>query len=381
MVPFLPMGVWIPKLRLRLPALILLAVTVCFWSLYDRYEAAAPVLLANPALDEGIHARGEITVHGDGLRLHVDAPGYPARIDFPADGALEHELIRVRGRIRVDGVVPGKYSWNCARLLILQYDAANKWIPGHHGVVAESGTADWSRHEDVFGINPRAVRVAVVLQQIGKAGTAYFDQIEAQPVRVKTSFKIWRTAFVTVWLWMAVLYFRRCRLHQRRLKLLILLNALAILAGTLMPGEWIMTQTERVKETARDWTARGSKLHQAASPAKTDQPAEAPVELQIDWFKQGEVELHQIGHFVLFAILCFLVYLSAALERQHPAYYVKVGLDVLLFAAITESLQYLTRDRTAGVADLRIDLYGMIFALLLFCLVRPLVRRIASRPS
>ena len=95
-------------------------------------------------------------------------------------------------------------------------------------------------------------------------------------------------------------------------------------------------------------------------------------------FFHGEF-FQQCLHFL--ATLCFLVYLSAALERQHPAYYIKVGLDVLLFAAITEALQYLTRDRTAGVADLRIDLYGMAFALLLFCLVRPLVRYLSSRSS
>ena len=80
-----------------------------------------------------------------------------------------------------------------------------------------------------------------------------------------------------------------------------------------------------------------------------------------------------MGHFVLFASLCFLVYLSAALERQHPAYFIKVGLDILLFAAITEALQFLTLDRSAGLADLRIDLYGMAGALLLFLAVRPLI--------
>ena len=82
---------------------------------------------------------------------------------------------------------------------------------------------------------------------------------------------------------------------------------------------------------------------------------------------------HHIGHFGLFASLCFLVYCSAALERQNPIYFLKVGLDILLFAAITEALQYLTLDRTAGILDLRTDLYGMASALLLFLAVRPLL--------
>ena len=88
-----------------------------------------------------------------------------------------------------------------------------------------------------------------------------------------------------------------------------------------------------------------------------------------------EIEAHQVGHFALFASLCFLVYLSAALERQHVGYFAKVGFDILVFAAITESLQFLTLDRNAGVSDLLIDIYGMATAFVLFLAVLPLVRR------
>jgi hypothetical protein len=73
-------------------------------------------------------------------------------------------------------------------------------------------------------------------------------------------------------------------------------------------------------------------------------------------------------------LLCFLVYLSAALERQHLIYFAKVGIDVLIFAAITESVQFLTLDRKAGVADLLTDIYGMATALVLFLAVLPFVR-------
>jgi len=86
-----------------------------------------------------------------------------------------------------------------------------------------------------------------------------------------------------------------------------------------------------------------------------------------------------VGHFVLFASLCFLVYLSAALEGQHPAYFFKVAFDILLFAGVTEALQFLTLDRMAGAGDLRIDLYGMAAALLLFLMILPLVRRFFAK--
>lgn len=76
------------------------------------------------------------------------------------------------------------------------------------------------------------------------------------------------------------------------------------------------------------------------------------------------------GHFLLFASLCFLVYWSAALERQHRSYYFKVALDILLFAAITESLQFLTMDRMPRITDWFVDFYGMLTALILFMVLK-----------
>ena len=42
---------------------------------------------------------------------------------------------------------------------------------------------------------------------------------------------------------------------------------------------------------------------------------------------------------------------------------------MLLFAGITESLQYLTLDRTPGLLDWFIDLYGMAVAFACFLMV------------
>ncbi len=359
--------------------MLLLLATVLFWSLYDRYELAGPVLLESPVLADGTDIRGDVSESNSCFVLQVPSDkkaGKSARINFRLPTATDYESIRVRARIKVDGVVAGKYPWSCVRLLVTQYDVNNKWISGHHGLVAEKGTKNWKKHEDVFDIFPGAVRADMVLHHSGIEGSAEFDRIEAWPVRIRASFVWWRTLFIVLWLLAAILYFRRCRLHSRKLRMLILLNAIAILYGTLMPGEWIATGSERVKAAIRE--------HRTPEPApkKIQLVEKKPILLseRMDWFVEMEVEAHQAGHFMLFASLCFLVYLSAALERQHPAYFFKVGGDVLLFAAITESLQFLTLDRKAGLADLRIDLYGMAAALLLFLVVLPLVRRFYVKP-
>jgi hypothetical protein len=365
------------KTKLRLPALILLVASILFWSQYDRYEPDGPMLLQWPALAEASSVRGDVSEADGRFVLHVPAAGKTAELRFRLPTAKDYSSIRVRGRIKVDGVVVGQQSWNCARLLVVQYDARDKWISGHHGVVAEEGFKDWEKHEDIFEIFPGAARADVVLQQSGTAGRAEFDQIEAQPVRTRTSFVWWRCGFAALWLAAAFLYFPRCRLHRRKLKVLIFLNAVAILVGTLMPSTWIENVAEQSRETVALLRPAAPEKPAAQSPATPTKKIVRETS-EMDLFNMVVGDAHRTGHFALFASLCFLVYLSAALERQHPVYFFKVGFDILLFAAVTESLQYLTLDRTAGIGDLLTDVYGLVTALLVFLLVLPLVRRFQS---
>ncbi|MCF7816822.1 MAG: VanZ family protein [Kiritimatiellales bacterium] len=369
---------------LRLPAIFLLGTTILFWSLYDRYEPAGPILLSSPALASASAVRGAVSEDGGRFILDVPPAGKPAELRFALPAATDHPALRIRARIKVDGVAVGKYPWSCARLLLVQYDARNKWIPGHHGMVAEQGSKDWKQHEDVFEIFPETARTDVVLQQGGTAGRAEYDALEVQPVRIRGSFPRWRIVFAVLWLCMAIFYFPVCRLHRRRLKVLVLLNAVAILAGTLMPGIWVEDAAVQMKAAAVRITA-SPPVPPAAKPA-VKAPAAPPKPgdretTQMDRFNELIGNAHLTGHFVLFATLCFLVYLSAALERQHPAYFFKVGFDILLFAAITESLQFLTIDRKAGICDLRVDVYGMALAFLVFLAVLgvwKLVRRFSG---
>ncbi len=351
------MNHWTTKLRLRLPAILLLAATLFFWTLYDRYEPVAPALLDAPALADADRTRGACTETNGVFALTVPASGKTARINFSIPGAETHPCLRVRGRIKTDGVGRGKYPWSQARLLLLQYDQNNKWIPGTHNVIARDGTVDWESNEVVFEILPETARVEISLQQIGTSGTAWFDGIAVQPVRTRASFGWWRIAFAGLWIFMAALYFPRCRLNKRKLRILILLNALAILAGALMPGKWIEDSSNQFRQTI-------AKTAKEPSPAKTP---EHDVK-RIDRFNDVVGGTHRIGHFGLFASLCFLVYCSAALERQHRSYYFKVVFDMLLFAAVTEALQFLTLDRSAGLRDMLTDAAGMTTGLLLFLL-------------
>lgn len=368
---------WKDKLKLRLPAIFLLVVTLLFWGLYDRYAAVGPPLLQSPKLSEASRVRGDVSVTNGVFTLQVPAGGKTADLRFQLAGAIDFSCIRVCGSIRTENVVQGKYSWNSARLLLIQRDAKGKWIPGTHSLLSEDGTVPWTFQMQEFDVEPGAASVEVVLQMTGKSGTAQFTDIVAVPVQTKASFPVMRVLFCCLWVGMALLYFKRCRLDHRKLKVLILLNVIAILYGTLMPGEWIQNVSEQVKDKVSESIRKPEipktvKEGQTVAPKKTPDVARAEAR-RIDQFNTLVGGAHRAGHFVLFASLCFLVYCSAWLEKQHPVYYLKVGLDVLLFAAVSESLQYLTMDRTPGFSDWMIDVYGMITAFLAFLILRSLL--------
>lgn len=374
------MNDWMQKLKTRLPAIVLLLVTLVFWHFYDRYEAVGPALLQAPSLADASRMQGDCTeAHGRYI-LAVAPGGKAARINFRIPDGTHYERLRVRGRIKVDGVVAGKYPWRCARLLLVQYDENMKWIPGHHGVVSEEGTKDWTTCEDVFELDDRAAHVDLVIQQIGLEGVAEFDQLAAESVRLRYSYLWWRLAFAVSWLLMGVIYFRRCRLDSRRLRWLILLNALVIVMGTLMPGSWIEDSTSYAKEEAARLVESADRRQPPEQRPQKPAPPTKHEDETYNQFKDLVGDVHGAGHFVLFASLCFLVYLSAALEGQHRSYYFKVAFDILLFSSVTEALQYLTEDRTPGVSDWLIDVLGMAGAFLLF-LVMMAIRPIGQRRS
>jgi hypothetical protein len=367
------MDSWKDKLKLRLPVIGLLTATLLFWSVYDRYEPAGPILLQSPTLADAHRVSGEVSEVAGRFVLNVHEGGKRADVRFRLPTATEYKLIRVRARVKTTDVVVGKYSWYCARFIFVQYDEAGKWMPGVHGLMGASESSAWEHYEQVFEMFDDATYADVALQQSGTSGAAEFEQIEVQPVRIRASFVWWRIFFAVLWIFTAIIYFPLCRLHHRKLRVLILLNALAIIAGALAPADWIEDTSTQLKSIAEQVAQSSRESKPDTVQPKTAEKKPAHEATQIDRFNQVVGGAHRVGHFTLFASLCFLVYLSAALELQHRPYYFKVAFDILLFAAITESLQYLTLDRTAGISDWLTDVYGMLSALVLFLVVQGLI--------
>jgi VanZ family protein len=366
---------WKDKLKLRVPAILLLAVTLLFWGGYDRYGSVGPALIKAPMLADAYRAKGDISESNGVITLHVPANGKRADLRFKLDRATEFSIIRVSGSIRTDHVVEGKHSWRSARILLTQRDDKGKWISVKHSLPPKQDTVPWTNQSQEFEIHPLTFSAELVIKHTGKSGTAHFKDVVAQPMEIKTSYTWFRILFVISWVLMGLLYFRRCRLNHRKLRILILLNTVAILFGTLMPGDWLENISQQLKQktSVTFLQLAASKIESKGKPVAVS--INSPVIVvakskQMEQFNPVIAGPQKIGHFVLFASLCFLVYCSAWIEKQHPVYYFKVGLDILLFAGVTESLQYLTMDRTPSVSDWIIDIFGLLTAFTLFLTIR-----------
>jgi len=357
------------KILLRIPVIIFILITVGFWSFYDRYERLDSLLTRSPDLSAAIVRRGDVTLENGQFILTVTQPKpKTVRVDFPIKLSISTAaLVRVSMDMKIDHVVPGRYPWERARLLLGQYDQKGKWVSGEHQVVGIEGSLPWKRYQKVFEVREKTATARLILQQIGSSGTVWFKNIRIESVRIKSSFLWWRVIFATLWVAMGMFYFPRCRLNKRKLRLLITLNAIAILIGALVPGAWMKDLSDRLQKVRVEWVVKKKPLAKQKGVVEKKPKIIKSLE-QTDRFEELVKDTHRTGHFGLFASLCFLVYLSAALERQRFSYLIKVGLDVLLFAVVTETLQLLTVDRSAGVGDLKIDLQGMILAFVIFML-------------
>ena len=196
------------KFKMRLPALLLLVASLLFWGFYDRYEAVAPPLLDDLSLADAQSSRGEVTETNGIYILNVPEGGGSASVRFLIPDLADYSTLRAIGRIRTDSVVEGKYRWRCARIILTQYDSNNKWIPGHHSVVASRDTCDWDWTLNEFDILSNAAYAKLIIEQSGLSGRADFSDLQVFPVQIKKSFPVFRVLFTILWLILAKLYFK-----------------------------------------------------------------------------------------------------------------------------------------------------------------------------
>lgn len=377
-----------PSLVAGLFAALTVGVMALFFNLYEPWQPIGPELIPDggfttPAAASAWSGWNEWTQRTEDGGFDR-SPGAVLTASSNQHGILRFTVgsltnipaFRVTLRAAAEGVVPGHEKYNLPRAIFFYHDAKTKSLFNlHHGIMTLPKNTGWKEYKDFFPVPADAVDARLHIQNLGSAGLLRIDDVSVIPVRERPSAPWWKLFFGLLWTAAFAYSLLTLKPWARRHGVLILATATLILIGIVLPGKLLDTSIEKTARAAK------SMLRPAAPPAPAAvqaaaQPAPAkpaPPKKEVVWSGLAGTlvdRVHCTGHFALFSLLAFLTALSwmAAPPTLRQTAAVLAGL--LLFAAATETLQFITVDRAAALSDLRIDSTGMTGAVILVLLLR-----------
>jgi hypothetical protein len=330
----------------------------------------------------------------------------------------DYKYLLCRGDLRSENVVRGDRPWSIARLLLYFRDSDGDalWREPHE-VQQLAGSEGWKSYSRVFQVPSNGVTAHVSVVNNGASGVLWADNIELFPAQQKRTFMWWRVFFGGLWLAALIYGIWQIRLWQWELGVLIFVVAFLLILGLLVPSSTISNVAQREEAISGTLVGGAKALSRLArsSLTSTEQPlikaektdagdkggSERSAEIKIASLTKHVTLLKGAGHFMLFAILAFVSYVS--LDRRlsqgpRPQHEVGsatstvvgqsktdlrplliLGLGLIVFSAATEVLQFLVLTRTPRIRDWLFDLAGICLSFVLFLVYRYLKLRYRSQ--
>lgn len=369
-----------------------------FFNLYEPWRPVGPELVADGTFSTPASVK-VWSGWNEWTRLEPDAgfqgsPGVILDTSSNRHGILRFTLydltnvpaFRVSLRAAAHGVVKGTEGYHLPRAVFFYHDTSAKSLFSlHHGVMDISKDTGWRHYKDYFPVPEGAANARLHIQNLGSAGVMQIDDVSVVPVCERPSAPWWKLFFGTLWMTSFGICLFALRPWERRCGLLTTLTALIILAGIVMPGKLLDGQIKNgiaISKTVLRKINPPEKKPPAAVKAETPDVRTAPAkpvkpkeESTFTLLTGTAVDrAHQTGHFVLFSLLAFLASLTWIAVPPSLRRTVAVFAGLVLFAAATETLQFITADRAAALSDLRIDTAGMAGATAAVLLLRTVQR-------
>jgi VanZ family protein len=371
-------------------AVLTVGIMALFFTLYEPWQPIGPELIQDgefntPAATNVWSGWNALT------RLVPDggfggSPGVLLTCSSNQHGVLRFTVydltnvpaFRVSLRAAAQGVVRGKEGYHVPRAVFVYQDAQAKSLYGrHHAVMHIHKDTGWRYYEDVFSVPKDAISARLYIQNLGVAGVMQIDDVSVIPVRERSDAPGWKLFFGTLWTTAFGICLFALRPWNRRYGFLIVMTLTLIMTGIVLPGKLLDDSIKKSIHTAKSLRQKTV----ATAPAPAGQPVkETPVQSAppkpLMPKEDGVEQTHVIGHFTLFSLLAFLSALSwiSATHSLRRAFAVSAGLA--FFAAATEVLQFIPPDRSAGLGDLSIDVFGMAGAVVLVLVLRGIQRLI-----
>jgi len=251
----------------------------------------------------------------------------------------KYSFLEFRGKMRTENIVVGENEWNAARFLVYftDIDGKGRWDYPHEAVRL-LGSHPWQEYSKIFPVPGFAVTANVFVQNNSKSGTIWCDEISLRPLYLNSAYFFYKNGLSVSGILLGIFLIFATEVWKNGRRIIFVLLATIILG--------VVCSNVYLEMLAKN--------------------------LSIDLFA-----VKKIGHFILFSLLGFLSirWLNERLQtHSRPA----VGLThailtlcgLLIFAAITEFIQFLTIDRDPSIIDFLIDMIGILAGISIGCVVK-----------
>jgi VanZ family protein len=323
-----------------------------------------------------------------GVRLGT-REGRGSSLVFTLDDPLRFQFLRLSGRLRTEGVVVGEAPWDTARLMLLftdKYDIRHTEYEPEVCVLV--GAQEWQLCEKVFAVPDYAVKAEMVVENEAATGTLWVDDVRLTPAAEKPSTFYWKALFAALWCGVLVYCVWLAQLPRRVLGVAAIGVALAIIVGVAVPESTVERTLNRgayvasVVVNAPFASVLNPTAAQSPASAESRYPAPSAFKRPPPLRSDAVYTLKKLGHFLLFGVLACVTFYCAARPRPGAPAAAKQGADLptlalalLVFAAGTEVLQFLTLTRGPSLVDWSIDAGGILVG----AWIALLARRFADR--
>lgn len=380
--------------RARIAVLFAVLTVGCmalFFNLYEPWTPIGPELLPDGSFSTPAATNGwtgwspHAQVSPDGG--YNGTPGVILTTSTNQRGLLRyyiHDLsnipaFRVSLRAVAEGVTADKKSYRYPRAAFFYRADHNKpFFNLPHEFFGTQKDCGWRCYKGFFPVPITATNVQFYIHNAGITGVMRVDDLSVIPVRPRPSAPWWKLFFGAIWTVTFGLCLFALRPWTRRHGRLILLTVLLILTGILLPKSFLNETIQKTIQPVEKLVQQQTKPAPADTPVPgrpgTPEPAKSKEDLAVELIEAGVEWVYTIGHLTMFSLLAFLSALSWLAERPLLKRAGLVFAGLVLFAAATEVLQFITVDRSAGLYDLCVDLTGMAVATGLVILLRRIQR-------
>lgn len=337
---------------------MLILATLLALNNYPKYRVAGDELLQNPIFAKGFtswkqNGRSAAFSQSEGVtKLAQLSAKDSSRL---TQSIKSHELSGIyfiSTKLGGNNIIAGSEDWQNGALALIRSDENNKRI-GSEVIAGIEGTQGIAEYQTFIEIPAPTAKITLTARMLNATGELLVESISLKPATKQAAYPTLRITLIASWVSITILLII---LHLRRFGVsrpFIILCSIAALAfiGTLMP-----------KQLSIDLTASIADM----MPVQFN----AGIKQTVDFFFPGYIghahqEISKFGHWFAFFTLTFA---STLFLRKTPVYYIAISL--LLVAAATESLQFLTSARTPHINDFIIDAAGVLMSLIVALPIR-----------